>query len=174
MADQATMTGNGPATARSGIAVGGDPGRSPARGGNGAGPIAVVSNLAEFGEDLLNLAELQARLAAIELKENIEATKYGAVALLAGSMLALGTLPVLLTGIAELLDQYALDKRVNVFVRAANQTGIRSAARQQLAERPFDCDRLVWGQNACAAQRTRPSDAAGDIVLEEAFVEAER
>ena len=37
----------------------------------------VVSNVAGFGENLLNLAELQARMAAMELRQNVEAVKTG-------------------------------------------------------------------------------------------------
>jgi len=103
MADQATLRTNGPATARPIADAGAGDGNATASRGNGAGPIALVSNIAEFGEDLLSLGELQARLAIIELKQNIESGKNCVVAVLVGVLIALGTLPVLLTGIAELL-----------------------------------------------------------------------
>jgi uncharacterized membrane protein len=63
----------------------------------------VVSGVAGFGEDLLNLVELQARLAAIELRHNLNAVKTGGAVVLAASILAIASVPVALTGIAELL-----------------------------------------------------------------------
>ncbi len=61
--------------------------------GNGAGPGDVVTNIAEFGENLLTLAELQARLAAIELKQNVEAVKVSGAVILAGAVLGIAGLP---------------------------------------------------------------------------------
>jgi hypothetical protein len=72
-------------------------------GENGAKPGDVVSNLAEFGENLLSLGELQTRLAALELKQNLEASKAGGAMLLAGSLLAFSSVPIVLAGLAELL-----------------------------------------------------------------------
>ncbi len=105
MADQASMTVNGPSsvTGRMGTVR---PASGTAAGGGTAGPGDMVSNVAEAGEDLLTLAELQARLAAIELKQNIQAVRLSGAVLLAGAMLALAGLPVLLAGVAELLVSY--------------------------------------------------------------------
>ena len=74
-------------------------------GGNGtdAGPGDVVTNIAEFGENLLTLAELQARMAAIELKQNVDAVKVGGAVMVAGAVMAIAALPIALAGIAELL-----------------------------------------------------------------------
>jgi hypothetical protein len=63
----------------------------------------VRSNVAGFGENLLNLTELQARMAAVELRQNIEAVKTGGIVLVTGTVIALAALPVVLVGIAELL-----------------------------------------------------------------------
>jgi hypothetical protein len=71
--------------------------------GHEPGPGDVVGNVAEFGENLLTLAELQARLAAMELKQNLEAAKVSGSVVLAGALLALVSLPLVLVGIAELL-----------------------------------------------------------------------
>lgn len=105
MADQASMRFNGPgaATGRMGAAqsTAGEPGG--ATNGNGARPGNVVGNLADFGDDLLSLAELQARLASIELKQNVAAAKVGGVVMMTGAVLALAALPIALAGIAELL-----------------------------------------------------------------------
>lgn len=106
MANQASMRFNGP---------GGTPGRlgtaQPATGrssgGNGASPGDVVSNVAGFADDLLSLAELQARLAAIEAKQNVRAVTAGSVILITGGAIALAALPIVLVGIAELLVSFA-------------------------------------------------------------------
>jgi hypothetical protein len=63
----------------------------------------VASNVAGFGENLLNMAELQARMSAIELRQNIEAVKIVAALGLTGAILAVAALPIVLAGIAELL-----------------------------------------------------------------------
>ena len=80
-----------PATGRMGAA---QAGRSRQFGGERprrqrCGPADVVTNVAEFGENLLTLAELQARLAAIELKQNIEGVKVGGAIIVAGAVLAM-------------------------------------------------------------------------------------
>jgi hypothetical protein len=62
----------------------------------------VVSSVAEFGENLFTLTELQAKLAALELRHNLNATKAGATVILGGIALALAGLPLALLGIAEL------------------------------------------------------------------------
>ncbi|MBX6311436.1 MAG: phage holin family protein [Isosphaeraceae bacterium] len=68
-------------------------------------PIAggIIDNLAEFGNDIITLAELQARLAIIDLKESTARATWPAVGLVSAGALALGSIPVLLFGVAELL-----------------------------------------------------------------------
>jgi len=68
-----------------------------------SGANIVVSGVAGFGEDLLNLAELQSRLTAIELRQNVNAVKTGGSLFLAGSILTIAGLPVAMAGIAELM-----------------------------------------------------------------------
>jgi hypothetical protein len=63
----------------------------------------VVSNVAGFGENLLNLAELQARMSAMELRQNLEAVKVVSAVFVIGAVMFLAALPVVLAGIAELL-----------------------------------------------------------------------
>jgi len=75
--------------------------------GNASGPGDVVSNVASLGEDLLSLGELQARLAAIELKQNIQAVQFGSAVIAGGAVLGMAGLPIALAGIAELLVSYA-------------------------------------------------------------------
>jgi hypothetical protein len=63
----------------------------------------VVTNVAGFGEDLLTLAELQTRLTAIELRQNLESARNSGILIVIGSIAAVSALPVLLVGVAELL-----------------------------------------------------------------------
>jgi hypothetical protein len=84
-------------------AANGAAGRSSADGAGGSAAYAVVSGVAGLGENLLDLAELQAGLAAIELRQNLNAAKASGAAILAGSILAIASLPIALMGIAELL-----------------------------------------------------------------------
>jgi len=80
-------------------------------GGNGVrihAPIeSVVGNLAEFGNDVASLAELQAKLAVIDLKESAGKAALPAVLAATGLVLLLAGLPVALMGIAGLLVKYA-------------------------------------------------------------------
>jgi Putative Actinobacterial Holin-X, holin superfamily III len=113
MVDQASMRGDGhvTATGRMGTAqpVTDTSVANGARDGNGPGQ--VVTNVAEVGQNVFTLAELQARLAVIELKRNLEAAKVGAAVLATGVVLALASLPIALAGIAELLVSELAMKR---------------------------------------------------------------
>jgi hypothetical protein len=104
MADQASLRFNNPAPAGR-IGPSSPTTGSPAEGGNGSapGPGDVVHNVAGLGEDLLSLAELQAHLATIELKQNAQAIQFGGAFILVGAVLGMGGLPIALAGIAELL-----------------------------------------------------------------------
>ena len=79
-------------------------------GGDGvpinAPATAVVSNLAEFGNDFATRAELQAKLAAIDLKESAGRAAVPAGLLAGALVLLLGSVPVLLAGVAELIVRY--------------------------------------------------------------------
>jgi hypothetical protein len=100
MADQATVKTNGPAGNRLGAI-----GATAAGNGNGDAPGAgaMVNSVAEFGENLLSLTELQARLTVLELKRNIRTIRFTVPVILGGVVLAIAGLPVVLAGIAELL-----------------------------------------------------------------------
>src|SRR5690349_2849390 len=63
----------------------------------------VLGNLAEFGGDIATLAELQAQLAARDLKESASRAALPAVGVAVAAALALGCVPILLFGVAELL-----------------------------------------------------------------------
>jgi hypothetical protein len=99
MADQTAMTkANGHAPLAN---IGSD--RSPDASTAESGANAVVSNVAGFGEDLLNLVELQAKLAVLEARQNLDVVKTGGTLIATGLVVAVAALPVGLVGIAELL-----------------------------------------------------------------------
>jgi len=95
----------------------------------------VISNVAGFGENLLSLAELQARLAAIEMRQNAGAAKAAGATLLAGSVLALAGVPVLLVGIAELLVSELAFKRGYALLIVAGCTLVIAALFAGIAAR---------------------------------------
>jgi hypothetical protein len=98
MANQTSVTkANGRATSGGNF----DGGSLPENTESGAN--AVVSNVAGFGEDLLNLAELQIRLTAVEMRQNLNVFKAGGALMATGLIVAVAGLPVGLVGIAELL-----------------------------------------------------------------------
>jgi hypothetical protein len=100
MVSQTSVTkANGRAT--SGGKFDGDP--LPVSSMAESGTNAVVSNVAGFGEDLLNLVELQTRLTAVEMRRNLNAFKAGGALMATGLVVAVAGLPVGLVGIAELL-----------------------------------------------------------------------
>jgi Putative Actinobacterial Holin-X, holin superfamily III len=100
MVNQTSMTkANGRETS-SGNLVGD---RSPENTTAQSGANAVVSNVAGFGEDLLNLSELQARLTAVEVRQNLDVVKTGGALIATGVIIGMAALPVGLIGIADLL-----------------------------------------------------------------------
>ena len=72
-------------------------------GGTAPAPPTSSPTSPSSATNLLSLAELQARLAAIELKQNLRAVKVGGAVIVTGAVLALAALPIALAGIAELL-----------------------------------------------------------------------
>jgi uncharacterized membrane protein YqjE len=61
----------------------------------------MLGGVAELSSNLIALAELQARLAAIEWNENREKARAAILCAGLGTVLAMATLPVLLIAIAE-------------------------------------------------------------------------
>ncbi len=103
---------------------------------------SVVTNVAGFGENLLTLAELQARLTAIELRQNIEAVKSGGALLLASVVIFLATLPIWMVGIAELLVSEVGMKRGYALltvglISVAIAVGCALMAQTWLRRKPF-------------------------------------
>jgi Putative Actinobacterial Holin-X, holin superfamily III len=105
MADQATLIRkNGsrdPVRPSASAEAGG--GRSSPALGTEAAAGQVVSGVAGFGENMLNLAELQARMAAIELRQNVDTMKTAGAVLVGTVVIAVAAFPILLASIAELL-----------------------------------------------------------------------
>jgi Putative Actinobacterial Holin-X, holin superfamily III len=105
MVDQATMNAvngaGGAGEPQSGVVA--TSGRASAEPATSPSAGQVASNVAGFGENLLNMAELQVRMSAIELRQNVEALRIVAAVGLTGAIMALASLPIVLAGIAELL-----------------------------------------------------------------------
>lgn len=66
-------------------------------------PGSMVGNIAEFGNDIATLVELQAKLAAYDAKECVDRVVFPTIALAAGAAVALSSIPILLLGTADLL-----------------------------------------------------------------------
>jgi hypothetical protein len=88
MADQASVR-DGPAPPRSGE--------------NGIPESQVFEGITGFGSDIATLAELQGRLALIDLKECLQKALVPLALVLAGLIVLTGALPVALLGVAALL-----------------------------------------------------------------------
>ena len=85
MADQATVSRNNGATQPH------------------ASPLTLVSNIADFGNDIASLAELQAKLTLLDAKDAASKATLPVILLGGGVALALGSLPVILIGLADVL-----------------------------------------------------------------------
>ncbi len=92
-----------------------------------AGGDMVMRSAAGFGENLLNLAELQARLARIELGQNIEAARAGVFWAIGGAVAVCSGLIIMLAGIAELLvSEFGVKRGVALLSVAASAIGVGS------------------------------------------------
>jgi len=91
MVDQATVRGK--------------PGEGNADGksNNGSPEGRLVGGIAEFGNDIATLAELQYKLAMFDLSEAIQKALIPLALMVVGALFVLGALPVLLFGVAELI-----------------------------------------------------------------------
>ncbi|HMB05105.1 MAG TPA: phage holin family protein [Isosphaeraceae bacterium] len=85
MADQASMKAGGDGTRTTGL------------------PEGVVGGIAEFGNDMATLVELQAKLALIDLKESTAKASLPIALCVIGLALVLASLPVVLFGTGLLL-----------------------------------------------------------------------
>jgi len=70
---------------------------------NQASPLTLVSNIADFGNDIATLAELQAKLTLLDAKEAASKATTPLILLGGGLALALGSLPVILIGLADVI-----------------------------------------------------------------------
>jgi hypothetical protein len=70
---------------------------------NHASPLTVVGNIADFGNDIATLAELQAKLTLLDAKDAAAKASMPLISLGAGLGLAVASLPVILIGLAGLI-----------------------------------------------------------------------
>jgi len=77
----------------------------PTNGHNELPPRAVARSTGEFLHDVTTLAELQGKLALIDLREGTAKLITPAVALFAGGMIGLGCVPIALATLALLLKE---------------------------------------------------------------------
>jgi uncharacterized membrane protein YqjE len=70
---------------------------------NGTPEGRVVGGITEFGNDVVNLVELQAKLALLDLKDCASQVAKPLALVAGGLSLILGTIPVLLLGVAALV-----------------------------------------------------------------------
>ena len=70
---------------------------------NHASPLTLVGNLADFGNDIATLAELQAKLTLLDAKDAVGKATTPLVFLAVGAVVALGSLPVILIGLADVI-----------------------------------------------------------------------
>ena len=66
-------------------------------------PEGVFHSLGEFGNDIATLGELQAKLAAIDLKDSAARAAVPSVTLVVSAAILLATLPILIFGLATVL-----------------------------------------------------------------------
>ena len=79
-----------------------------------------------------------------------------------------------LPGVADALDQLALDEGMDVLVRPVDERGVAAAPVADLDEGVPDCGRVPGRQHAGAGEGLRPREAPGDVILEQPPVERER
>jgi uncharacterized membrane protein YqjE len=70
---------------------------------NHASPLTMVGNIADFGNDIATLAELQLKLTALDARECAARAATPVIFLVMGVALALASLPVILIGLADLI-----------------------------------------------------------------------
>jgi hypothetical protein len=67
------------------------------------GPTGVVQTLGEVGNDIMNLAELQAKLVALDAKEAVSRASLAVIAIAVGLVIAAASVPVALLGMADIV-----------------------------------------------------------------------
>jgi len=63
----------------------------------------VIGGIAEFGNDVATLAELQVKLFAFDLKASVDRALFPLIVSVAGLLILVGSVPVVLIGVAQLL-----------------------------------------------------------------------
>src|SRR6516164_8897469 len=77
-------------------------------------------------------------------------------------------------GIADALDQHALDEAVHVFVLAVDESRVGLAALPDVVEDLLDLLHVGFRKHPGATECLRPCEAAGDVFVEQPSVETKR
>jgi Putative Actinobacterial Holin-X, holin superfamily III len=107
-----------------------------------SGGDMVMRGVAGFGESLLSLAELQARLAEVELRQNLQAARAGIFLALSSGVAAWSGLIIMLAGLAELMVSEMGVKRGIALLSVATVTIAAGAACLALAAARLRAKRL--------------------------------
>jgi len=78
-------------------------GPDPNATSNGTPEGRIVGGIAEFGNDIATLAELQAKLALADLNVSLRQASVSMAMIVVGLVVVLGSVPVILGGVAQLL-----------------------------------------------------------------------
>jgi hypothetical protein len=78
----------------------------------------VVGHFSELAHDVVELAELQAKLLSLDAASAWERIRVGVVLVIVGACVLLGSLPVVLLSLAEALAEYALWPRTAALAAA--------------------------------------------------------
>jgi hypothetical protein len=70
---------------------------------NHASPLSMVGNITDFANDIATLAELQAKLTALDAKDAVAKATTPLIVLGVSLAVALASLPVILIGVADLI-----------------------------------------------------------------------
>jgi hypothetical protein len=102
----------------------------------------VFDNLVEFSGNLVTLGELQAKLAAYELRNCVQQATWPVAMIVVACVIALGSIPVILFGVAEWLVRAAAISHASALLLtgfgALIVAGILAGAATPLLRRSFD------------------------------------
>ena len=133
----------------------------PTNGHSELPPRAVARNAAEFMHDVATLAELQGKLAMLDLSDGVSKLLWPVALVAAGAAVALGSIPIALMTLALTLQEtttlsppicFAIALGVGVVVAAL--LIVPSIGALKRGVRMFDRSLHEWGRNRLWAKET--------------------